>query len=114
MAEESCINKDQLNLLMLSYKESVELSTRLLGKLDNVVDIQRESCKGINKLCDKIDQQTSTLVTHNIKLEDKLVDMKINIVKEHGVIRNKLYVAFSLMGTIIIGLITTIYKLFTP
>ena len=114
MPGESGVTKDQLHILMSSYKESVELNTRLLGKLDNVIDSQKESCQGINKLCDKIDNQTSTLMTHSIKLGDELVDMKVNIVKDHHSIKNKLYFAFSMMGSIIVGLITTIYKLFTP
>ena len=110
--KESNITKDQLNLLMISYKESVVLNTKLLVKIDSVLDIQRESCQNINKLCDKINDQTSTLVTHTSKLSDKLAEMNISIIREHSRIKNRLYMAFTMLSSIILGLVTTIYKLF--
>ena len=99
---------------MNSYKESVQLNTKLFGKIDSVLDVQKESCQNINKLCDKINEQTSTLVTHNCQLSDKLASVSVHLMQEHNSIKGRLYVAFSMMGTIILGLVTTIYKLFTP
>lgn len=105
------ITQDQLKLLMDAYKDSIILNTKLLSKMDNVVEAQRESCKGINKLCDKINQQTITLTSANVQIGDKLVNMRTEDFKEHNSLRNKIYIAFSLMCTIIIALIGILIKL---
>lgn len=106
------ITKDQLDLLMGSYKDSIELNTTLLGKLDNVLTSQKESCVKVDKLCDKIDQQTTTLTDSNLQIGEKLVNIRMDSLKEHNSIKHRIYVGYSMMGTILSGLITAIVKLF--
>lgn len=106
----SDITKEELSLLMDSHKESVKLNTELIGKIDNILEVQRKTCSGVDKLCDKIDHQTSTLSEFNMNLGEKVVDIKTDNVKEHSSIKNRIYLAFGLMATIIIELIVAILK----
>lgn len=110
---DSAITQEQLVLLMSSHKESVELTTKLCAKLDSVIDSQKESNSGLVKLCDKIDHQTETLTEANLKMGEQMVKLQTQILTEHNSITNKIYVAFSMMGTIVIGLVTALVKIFT-
>lgn len=106
------ITKEQLELLMKSHKESVELNTTLIGKLDRVLESQKNSCDSMNKLCDKIDHQTDTLTTSNVQLGQTLMDMRTNMLQEHNSIFNRLYVAFGMMGSILVTLVANFVKSF--
>ena len=110
---EEIVTKDQLRLLMDSHRDVIELNTKLLGKLDLVVSAQKESCEGISKLCDKLDQQTGTLTAANLHIHDKLVELRTEAIKDHSSIRNRLYVAFGMLGTITSALLATLYKILT-
>jgi len=106
------VSEDQLALLMKSYGESIELNTKLMIKIDSVVEIQKNSCLGIDRLCSKIDNQTETLVKSNVELGDKLTDLKIESLNSSASIKSKIYIAFTLMGTIVLTLATILTKVF--
>lgn len=108
------ITQDQLKLLMEAYKDSVTLNTKLLTKMDSVVEAQRSSCQSIEKLCDKINQQTITMTAANVQISDKLFEVRTESLKEHNSIKHKIYVALSLMGTIVVALITALVKILSP
>jgi hypothetical protein len=114
---DSNVTQDQLKLLMQSHKDSIESNAKLLAKLDAVLDSQKDSCAGMNKLCDKIDQQTTTLTESNLKIHDKLTEIRIKSVEEHNSIKHRINVAFSIVGTIITGitgLAAIVIKALTP
>jgi len=102
------VSQEQLKLLMDSYKDSVALTTKLLVKLDTVVESQKENCQSMKILCTKIDHQTDVLTEANLKINDKLSENRTESLKEHSSIKGKIYIAFSLMGTIIVSLISLI------
>jgi uncharacterized membrane protein YvbJ len=107
------VTKEELKLLLESHRDNIELNTKLIFKLDSLIEYQKSNCQNIDKLCEKLDQQTNTLIHSNTNLSKELVNMKTEDIREFSSIRNRLYVSFTMMGTIILALITIIAEIFT-
>lgn len=76
---------------------SVTLLQGVTGKLD-------ECSEKLSKSQEKLDRQSDNLI-------DKLNGHNIDSIKEHGKIKNRLYVAYGGSGVIIIALLGIIWKI---
>lgn len=106
----SDLSKEDLSLLMDSYKKQVELNTQVLTqqqnlivRMDSMIEIHKETCHNINKVADKIDD-------HSKNMSEKLNSDRKESLKEHNDIKFKIYIAMSLMGAIILNLIALYLK----
>lgn len=104
------LSKEDLALLMESYKKQVELNTQVLTqqqnlimRMDSMIEIHKEACSNMNKISDKIED-------HGKSISEKLNSDRKESLKEHNDIRFKIYIAMSLMGAIILNLIAIYLK----
>lgn len=111
------LNKEELTLLMDSYKKQVELNTQvliqqqnLITRLDSMIEIHKDTCNNINRVADKIDEHGKTSIETFNKVSEKLNSDRKEGLKEHNDIKFKIYVAMSLMGVIILNLIALYLK----
>lgn len=125
MTNGSDLTKQDLFLLLDSYKNTVELNTTLLEQIKKLLevvhdieDLETESVKKkeeivnqIISLASKITENQTSLTTLQSKLEAKFLESKIDIIKEVGKIKLLIYGAYSGMIMIIIGLIGLICSL---
>lgn len=93
------IDKDQLQLLMESYKEQVQLNTKLLERQAQFLDNLDQSTQ---KLIEAINSQTEAV---HSTLEVGFATMGQKITEEHGGLSLRLYVAMGGMLSIIATLI---------
>lgn len=113
----SDLNKEDLTLLMDSYKKQVELNTQVLTqqqnlimRLDSMIEIHKETCNNINRVTDKIDDHGKHVSDGFNKMSEKLNSDRKESLKEHNDIRFKIYIAMSLMGVIILNLVAIYLK----
>jgi len=113
----SDISKEDLALLMDSYRKQVELNTQvivqqqnLMSRIDTMIEIHKETCSNINRVADKIDEHGKTSIEISNKVSEKLNADRKEGLKEHNDIKFKIYVAMSLMGVIILNLIALYLK----
>jgi len=111
------LSKDDLSLLMDSYKKQIELNTQvltqqqnLIAKMDMMIEVHRETCNNMNKIVDKIDVQERNCSNNAIKITEKMGHERKESLKEHNAIINRIYIAFVGMGVIIINLIALYLK----
>lgn len=124
------LSRDDLFLLMKSYENSVTLNTtlleyqkQLLNKQNELLDKQNNLCTSINQILIEIKTniKTSDTLNTNIKqLSNECANFKSetavacsNLSKEHIGINMRAYLGYAGLGTIIISLISLIYKLFS-
>ena len=105
------LDKDDLYLLLDSYKNSVEMNTIISQQLTNILDViqQKDSIStdylnAIIKLADKI---TDKLDSHNT---DSIKNMGI-IVNSIGKLSNKINLLYVAFGSIVISLIVLIISI---
>ena len=105
------LDKDDLYLLLDSYKNSVEMNTIISQQLTNILDViqQKDSIStdylnAIIKLADKI---TDKLDAHNT---DSIKNMGI-IVNSIGKLSNKINLLYVAFGSIVISLIVLIISI---
>jgi len=105
------LGKDDLYLLLDSYKNSVEMNTIISQQLTNILDViqQKDSIStdylnAIIKLADKI---TDKLDAHNT---DSIKNMGI-IVNSIGKLSNKINLLYVAFGSIVISLIVLIISI---
>lgn len=135
MADE-ILTKDDLVLLMESYKNMIsmhhtvlEQSNRMIEQLASVVAQQdgislkqRDTCSILNSVSTKLDTCVSKLEGFSKDIEgikDNVIE-KVNShsqksIEDHGKLANKIHLGWIGMGTIILGLITlsiTVYSTF--
>jgi len=113
----SDLSKEDLTLLMDSYKKQVELNTQVLTqqqnlivRLDSMIEIHKETCHNINKVGEKIEDQGKNTTDKFNKMSEKLNSDRKESLKEHTDLRFKIYIAMSLMGVIILNLIAIYLK----
>jgi len=113
----SDLSKEDLTLLMESYKKQVELNTQvltqqqnLIGRMDSMIEIHKETYHNINKVADKIDDHGKNSSTRHSMLSEKLNSDRKESLKEHNDIRLRIYIAMGLMGVIILNLIAIYLK----
>ncbi len=122
------LSRDDLFLLMKSYENSVTLNTtlleyqkQLLEKQNEILDRQKELCGAIDKILLDIKTHIQNSVSLNSNMEGLKRDYlnlkstasleHVNLSKEHTGINMRTYLGYAAFGTIIISLITVIYKI---
>ena len=113
----SDLSKEDLTLLLDSYKKQVELNTQVLTqqqnliiRMDSMIEIHKETCHNISKVADKVDNQEKNTMEGFVKLAEKVGDSRKESLKEHNSLNLRIYVAFGLLGLIILNLIALYLK----
>jgi hypothetical protein len=109
---EDIVTREQLKILLDSHRDNIESNLKLILRLDSLIEYQKINCQNIDKLCEKIDKQTESIIFSNSSIIGQLNGVSNIIVQNQSSLKNNLYVAFSLMGTIILGLLSLIGTLF--
>ena len=125
------ITQNDLNLMMQSYENMILMHktvldqqttmTELLGEVvknqSNISTKQMSVCTTLEGVVKQLDTCSVQLSKSQEKMDttDKSLTKDLNThnvesVKEHGKITNKIYIAFGLSGTIILGLIGLLLK----
>jgi hypothetical protein len=113
------LSKQDLYILMESYKNNIQLNTTLLEQQKQLLVLhetatnkQKELCDNIDDLIDKLSSCSKTIFDNQVKLDTNvlIVSNKIslensNLSKEHSTISKQIYVAMVGMATIIISII---------
>lgn len=130
------IDKQDLDILMSSYGNMVELNTliaeqlkqiiemekNILSKQDNITTKQKATCEALTNLLSKLNDLALTFKEmkpnltegHEDILEklsvikDKISSHELETVKNDSKISTKIYIAWGLTGTIVLSLITMI------
>jgi hypothetical protein len=120
---EDNLTKDDLMLLMESYRNMIEYhqtileqSTKTIEKLDSITtkqDIistkQNSTCIHLKSITNKLDSVIGSSADHHKELHDH----NIESIKTHGKLANKIHVGWVGMGSIIVGIIAIVVALIT-
>lgn len=125
------ITKNDLKIYMDSYENMILLHKTVLDQqtemtrlLTDVVENQNQisgkqmtTCTAIQGITTKLDECSDKLTGSGDKLDlsteklkEKLADHNEESIKEHGKIKNRVYIAYGISGTIIIGLLGLLWK----
>lgn len=120
------ITKNDLALMMQSYENMILMHKTVLDQqsemttlLSQVVDNQNKiagkqmstcsSLEGITKqlddCSDKLSKSQTKLDSTSEKITEKVSSHHTESIKEHSKIKNRIYIAYGLSGTIILGLL---------
>lgn len=113
----SDISKEDLALLMDSYRKQVELNTQVLTqqqnlivRMDSMIDIHKETCRNIDKVAEKIDKQEKENIENTAKIMERVSIERKESLKEHEAIKNRIYIALVGMIVIITNLVAIYLK----
>ena len=111
------LSKEDLTLLLDSYKKQVELNTQvltqqqnLISRMDSMIEIHKETCHNISKVADKVDSQEKENIENTAKILERVSLERRESLKEHEAIKNRIYIALVGMGVIILNLIAIYLK----
>jgi hypothetical protein len=127
------VNRDDLLLMMESYKNQIELNTTLLtrqeviitkqeeiiGKLAEILDLQSKVLADVGAVPDSLEKLIhgfceatgETCKGINTALDQSLSAARQAQIREHNGINNRIYLGWVGMGTIVIALIGVLVKL---
>lgn len=104
------LNRDDLVLLMDSYKKQVEVNTQiqnaqshLLSKMNMIIDIQKRTCEIVEESSSSFSKGLNLLV-------DRMSRDRVDNVRDHSAIKNRIYISMIGMVTIIATLIALFVK----
>lgn len=128
------LSKQDLYILMESYKNNIQLNTTLLEQqkqllilhdsstakqkelceeMENVTDKQTKMCSEITTLIEKLTTCSKTLADNQLRIDEYLKEISVSVLTtsgkislEHQKITNRIYVAMIGMGGIIIAIIS--------
>ena len=83
------LNQNDLTLLLNSYKEQIQMNTKLLERQNNLVD--------------RLEHATGELIG---AISNQTLELTSRMVKDHASIKNKIYVALVGMVSILLVLLT--------
>lgn len=120
------VDKDDIFLLLDSYKNNIELSTTLLEQQKKLLEQQAEILKHQNKICEntdetlkRFDQCTINSVNLQKNFSDSITSIKVENAESHNRLKYSIWALSGAMVTIVIslmGLIVAImdkYKIIT-
>ena len=126
------LNKDDLFLLMESYRNMITLhatlveqqkqlmvsQTNMISKQDEISSQQNNICNKLARVAEKLEECISTLSktkddvgTQCGAIDRDLTSMSKDLTKQHNSLGVKVYTSMGLMATIVVSLITMIYTL---
>ncbi len=107
------LSKDDLFLLLESYKNSVEMNTLISQQLSTILDMIQQ-CKDDNaNLESHIKEKIDAVIKEIEKLQTTTNTHDKEMIKGHGKIMNRTNILYVGMGSIIIALIMLVYKVFS-
>lgn len=105
------LSKDDLYLLLESYKNSVEMNTLISQQLSTILDVlqqcKEENAHTIESMKDKIGDVSAIIE----KLRDKIDSHNTEEIKAKGNLSGKVNLLYIGIGSIVLGLIWIIYQL---
>lgn len=125
------ITKNDLKIYMDSYENMIllhktvldqqttmtELLSEVVNNQNKISEKQMKTCTTLQGITTKLDECSTKLTvggekldTTTDKLKEKLSDHDKESLKEHNKIKNRLYIAYGLSATIILGLIGLMIK----
>ena len=118
------LTRDDLVLLMDSYRNHFAMNQTLLGQLSKIIDNQTSITQKqdtiISKqsnVCDRLSECADKLASANDKIDgmkedivEKIYESSLENTKEHGSVKNKIYVGMVGSALIIIALIGLLAK----
>lgn len=120
--EKDQLSKQDLFILMDSYKNNIQLNTTLLEQQkqmlilhDKIIEKQKETCDMIDGLVQKIGKCSETisnnqltLSTNQTALSTDLASFSSKLSGEHSSIISKIQMTYIGFGTIVVGIITLV------
>jgi len=109
--EKESLHKEDLFLLLESYKNSVEMNTLISQQLSVILDILRQ-CKDDSVLME-VNIKDKIIVVEVIieKIRDKLEGHEKENIKSNGKIINRVNLLYVAIGSMVISLFWVIYQL---
>jgi len=109
--EKESLHKEDLFLLLESYKNSVEMNTLISQQLSGILDILRQ-CKDDSVLME-VNIKDKIIVVEVIieKIRDKLEGHEKENIKSNGKIINRVNLLYVAIGSMVISLFWVIYQL---
>ena len=109
--EKESLHKEDLFLLLESYKNSVEMNTLISQQLSGILDILRQ-CKDDSVLME-VNIKDKIIVVEVIieKIRDKLEGHEKENIKSSGKIINRVNLLYVAIGSMVISLFWVIYQL---
>lgn len=106
----SNISHEDIAILLEVYRKQTEVNVQFqtqqqhtLEKMNGIIDLQEKTCDIVN--------DSSKSISNNL---DKLIEMlhtdRVEEIKEHDSIKNKIYVALIGMCTIVLSLLAMMFK----
>jgi hypothetical protein len=126
------LNKDDLFLLMESYRNMITLhatlveqqkqlmvsQSNMIQKQDEIASQQTAICNKLGRVAEKLEECITTLsktkddvASQCGSIDNHLDTMSKDLTSQHTGLNGKIYTSMGLMATIVIGLITMIYNL---
>jgi hypothetical protein len=112
------IDRDDLFLLMESYKNTIELNTTLLERqevlnqnIDRAMTEIAGLCAAQTAIMEEVKKIPAAITAHQTALVATIEGHRKNEIKEHSTHTNRIYVAMIGMGVIIISLVGLVAKL---
>lgn len=83
------INQNDLTLLLNSYRDQVQINTKLLERQNNLID--------------RLEHATGELIS---AISNQTLEITTRMIKDHTSIKNKIYIALIGMVSILLALLT--------
>ena len=130
------IDWNDFNILMNSYKNMIEVNTVVFEQLKKIIEIQQNilqkndqtaekqklTLDAMNQLLttlnnmtqaykdlnNKLDEHSETMADESKSFSNKFQNYELNLVRSDSRVVNKIHIAWGLMGTIVIGLVSLV------
>ena len=107
------LNKEDLYLLLESYKNSVEMNTLISQQLTSISDALTLSKNDVIVLDESIQKKLDNAVISCGKISDRIVEHEKESIRSHSKIFNKINLLYVGIGSIVLGLIVLVIQVIT-
>jgi len=107
------LNKEDLYLLLESYKNSVEMNTLISQQLTSISDALTLSKNDVIVLDESIQKKLDNAVISCGKISDRIVEHEKESIRSHSKIFNKINLLYVGIGSIVLGLIVLVTQVIT-
>jgi len=118
------LTRDDLILLMDSYRNHfamnqtllsqltklVDQQTHMIKKCDIIISKQSQTCSGLEKATLELKDSNSKIDGMQNKIVERVDNHNLSSVKDHNSLKNKIYLGWIGMGTIILSLLGLIMR----
>jgi len=118
-AEKATLSRDDLFLLLESYRNTIELNSTLAEKQNQLIDLNKhlmsksmELCTKIEKVAEKLDMCADEMKKTCVTWHDEQVVLKSTATLERTEIKNKINLVYVGFGACVLPLIGLAYQAF--